>query len=226
MIRALVLSLGDLSDVTIGRVFAKSLMLTLLILVLLGAGLWFATRWIVMGWLHFDEDWAGLAFVGEMVLAALVIWVLFRMVAIAVIGLFGDEIVIAVEQRHYPEALASARKVPFSRSLTMGLAAAGRALAVNLVLVPAYILLLVSGIGTPLLFFAANGWLLGRDLGEMVAARHVPKEGMKAWRESTRWSRLGMGFIVLGVLTVPLINLLAPIVGAAMAAHLFHGRKA
>ena len=76
------------------------------------------------------------------------------------------------------------------------------------------------------LFFAANGWLLGRDLGEMVAVRHVPDDGMKAWRASTRWPRLGMGLIVSGLLTVPGINLFAPILGAAMAANLFHGRKA
>ena len=108
----------------------------------------------------------------------------------------------------------------------MSLASAGRALLVNLALVPAYILLLSTGIGTALLFFAANGWLLGRDLGEMVAARHVAKQDMKAWRSSTRWPRLGMGLIVSALLTVPVVNLFAPILGAAMAAHLFHGRKA
>jgi uncharacterized protein involved in cysteine biosynthesis len=37
-----------------------------------------------------------------------------------------------------------------------------------------------------------------------------------------RWE---LGVIVSGLLTVPVINLFAPILGAAMAAHLFHGRK-
>jgi uncharacterized protein involved in cysteine biosynthesis len=152
-------------------------------------------------------------------------WVLFRAVAIAVIGLFGDQIVIAVERRHYPDALASAHDVPFARSLHMGLRSAGRALGVNLVLLPAYILLLLTGFGTPLLFFAANGWLLGVDLGEMVAARHIAPSEMKTWRASTRWVRWELGVIVSGLLTVPVINLFAPILGAAMAAHLFHGRK-
>ena len=77
-------------------------------------------------------------------------------------------------------ALGPAHDVPFARSLQMGLRSASRALAVNLVLAPAYILLLLTGFGTPLLFFAANGWLLGVDLGEMVAARHIAPSEMKA----------------------------------------------
>jgi uncharacterized protein involved in cysteine biosynthesis len=226
MIRALVLSIGDFADPAISRVFVKSLALTLLILATLGTALWFGTHWLITGWLEFGEDWAALAGIAEAVLAILFAWLLFRMVAVAVIGLFGDAIVIAVEKRHYPEALASARSVSFGQSLRMGLASAARALAVNIALIPAYILLLLTGIGTPLLFFAANGWLLGRDLGEMVAVRHLPREGMKTWRQSTRWSRLGMGLVVSGLLTVPGVNLFAPILGAAMAAHLFHGRQA
>ena len=226
MIRAFLLSLGELTDPAILRVFLKSIGLTLLIFVLLGAGLWFGTQWLFVDQLGWGTDAVGLAIIGEFVVTILFGWVLFRAVAIAVIGLFGDAIVIAVERRHYPEALANAHDVPFALSLRMGLGSAGRALGVNLVLAPAYILLLVTGFGTPLLFFAANGWLLGVDLGEMVAARHIPHAEMKAWRASTRWSRWELGVIVSGLLTVPVINLLAPVLGAAMAAHLFHGRKA
>lgn len=225
MIRAFLLSLGQFSDSAILRVFLKSIGLTLLVFLVLGAGLWFGTQWLFVDQLGWGENAAGLAIIGEFVVTIMFGWVLFRAVAIAVIGLFGDQIVIAVERKHYPDALASAHDVPFTRSLHMGLRSAGRALAVNLVLLPAYILLLLTGFGTPLLFFAANGWLLGVDLGEMVAARHIAPAEMKAWRASTRWVRWELGVIVSGLLTVPVVNLLAPILGAAMAAHLFHGRK-
>jgi CysZ protein len=226
MIRAFLLSLGQLTDPAILRVFLKSIGLTLLIFVVLGAGLWFGTQWLFIDRLGWGEDATGFAILGEFVVTILFGWVLFRAIAIAVIDLFGDQIVVAVERKHYPEVLATARDVPFHRSLRMGLRSAGRALAVNLVLAPTYILLLLTGIGTPLLFFAANGWLLGVDLGEMVAARHMPPADIKAWRASTRWSRWEMGVIVSALLSVPIINLFAPILGAAMAAHLFHRRKA
>jgi len=225
MIRAFLLSLGQLTDSAILRVFLKSIGLTLLIFVLLGAGLWFGTQWLFIDQLGWGENAADLAIIGEFAATVLFGWVLFRAVAIAVIDLFGDQIVIAVERKHYPEALATAHDVPIARSLRMGLASAGRALAVNLVLAPAYIVLLVTGFGTPLLFFAANGWLLGIDLGEMVAARHIPQSEMTAWRASTRWSRWELGVIVSALLTVPVINLIAPMLGAAMATHLFHGRR-
>jgi len=225
MIRAFLLSLGQFSDSAILRAFLKSIGLTLLVFLVLGAGLWFGTQWLFVDQLGWGENAAGLAIIGEFVVTIMFGWVLFRAVAIAVIGLFGDQIVIAVERKHYPDALASAHDVPFTRSLHMGLRSAGRALAVNLVLLPAYILLLLTGFGTPLLFFAANGWLLGVDLGEMVAARHIAPAEMKAWRASTRWVRWELGVIVSGLLTVPVVNLFAPILGAAMAAHLFHGRK-
>lgn len=225
MIRAFLLSLGQLPDPAILRVFLKSIGLTLLVFLVLGAGLWFGTRWLFVDQFGWGENAAGLAIIGEFVATLLFGWVLFRAVAIAVIGLFGDEIVIAVERKHYPDALARARDVPFARSLHMGLRSAGRTLGVNLVLAPAYILLLMTGFGTPLLFFAANGWLLGVDLGEMVAARHIAPADMKAWRAATRWVRWELGVVISGLLTVPVINLFAPILGAAMAAHLFHGRK-
>ena len=226
MIRAFLLSLGQLGDPAILRVFLKSIGLTLVVFVALGTALWFGTQWLFVDQLGWGENAADLAIIGEFVATILFGWVLFRAVAIAVIDLFGDEIVIAVERRHYPAALATARDIPFGRSLRMGLAAAGRALGVNLLLLPAYILLLATGLGTPLLFFAANGWLLGVDLGEMVAARHIPHSEMKTWRAATRWSRWELGLLVSGLLTVPIVNLVAPVLGAAMAAHLFHGRRA
>ena len=115
--------------------------------------------------------------------------------------------------------------MPIARSLALGLRSAARALLVNVLLMPAYVLLLVTGFGTPLLFYAANGWLLGADLGEMVAARHLTNAQMKTWARDTRWTRWDLGVGVAALLSVPLVNLVAPVLGAAMATHMFHGRR-
>jgi hypothetical protein len=56
-----------------------------------------------------------------------------------VIGLFADGVVEAVEARHYPEALASARPLPFARSLAMGAGSAARAIAWNIAALPLYV---------------------------------------------------------------------------------------
>ena len=93
--------------------------------------------------------------------------------------------------------------------------------------VAALMALLVTGVGTALVFFAVNAWLLGRDLGDMVAARHMPYAQLAEWRRGTRLRRFAVGAVGTGLFLVPLINLVAPVLGAALATHAFHrGRSA
>lgn len=223
MARAFLLSLGQLGDPAVLKVLAKTLALTLVLFLLLGLGLWWSATALVT-WAGWGAG-AGLAAATGAVLVAIVCgWLLFRVVAVAVIGLFADDVVAAVERRHYPEALASARPVPLARALRMGLASAGRAVLFNLLALPLYMLLLVTGIGTVALFAAVNALLLGRDLGEMVAARHLDRTAMRDWLDATRGRRFVLGLAATGLFVVPVIGLVAPILGAAMATHRFHGR--
>lgn len=219
MLTALALSIGQLRDRAFLRVLAKSLALTVALLATFGVGLWFGARAAVeaLGWSSSSSSIAGVAAV---LAGAALGWLLFRAIAIAVVGLFADEIVAAVEARHYPAALASARPVPFARGAAMGARSALRTIAVNILASPLYLILLATGIGTGIAFFAVNAWLLGRDLGDMVAARHVPD--LAAFRARTRGRRLALGGAGTALLLVPVINLVAPILSAAMATHLFH----
>lgn len=220
MFGALALSLGQLGDRPVLAVLAKSLALTLALFALLGVGVWWGTDALLAAW---AGAWHGaLATAAAAVVTLLALWLLFRAVAIAVVGLFADTIVAAVEARHYPAALASAREVPFARSLRMGLASAGRSVAVNVLLLPAYIVLLATGIGTAALFLAVNAWLLGRDFGDMVAARHMPADALPTWRRATAARRFLLGLAATALFLVPFANILAPVLGAAMATHLFH----
>lgn len=221
MVRAFLLSLGQLGDRAFVAVLAKSLALTLAIFLAAGAGLWFGIDRLL-------ADWSGhgaLAGAAALVLTVLGAWLLFRAIAIAVVGLFADAIVEAVERRHYPAALASARSVPLARGIGMGLASAARVVGINLLLAPVYVALLVTGVGTAALFLLVNAWLLGRDLTDMVAARHLPRQALADVRVETRGRRFLLGLAGTLLLTVPLVNILAPVLGAAMATHLFHGHR-
>jgi CysZ protein len=223
MLRTLALSIGQLGDPPMRRVLAKSLILTLVLFAGLAVGGWALARWTAA---QFGAgSWAEVAGVAALAVIVLAAWLLFRAVAIAVVGIFADEVVEAVERRHYPAALATARPVPLARGAVMGLGSAGRAIGVNLLLAPAYIVLLVTGVGTAVLFFIVNGWLLGRDLGDMVAARHRPRAAMREWRATTGWGRFMLGLVAAGLLVLPLVNLVAPVLAAAMATHWYHRRK-
>lgn len=222
--RAFLLSIGQLGDRAILSVLAKSLAVTIALFALLGVGGYFLIQ------AGIDRAAGAHGSTGIAALLALLLgigaaWLLFRIVAIAVVGLFADAVVAAVEGRYYPAALAGARTVAPGRALRMGLGSAARALAINLAMTPVYIVLLVTGIGTAIAFFAVNGWLLGRDLGDMVAARHMDDATMRRWRGASAGRRFALGLAATALFVVPFVNILAPVVGAAMATHLFHGGK-
>ncbi|WP_343520526.1 EI24 domain-containing protein [Sphingomonas sp.] len=226
MLEAFLLSIRQLGDRRILAVFVKSMLLTLTIFAALGTALWFGVDALVEHYFDASDSIASLIAAAALLLAALGAWLLFRAIAVAVISVFADEVVHAVEAKHYPAQFAAARDLSFARSLGMGLRSAGRALLVNLLLAPLYIVLLVTGVGTALAFFLVNSWLLGRDLGDMVAVRHMPAADLTRWRGATRLSRFTLGAAGTALFFVPFVNFAAPVVGAAMATHMFHRRPA
>ena len=171
MLSAFALALGQLAELRVLRILAKSIAVTLLVFALLAAaGWWLADRALARAGLSdaLVVDAAGLrgllAAVGVIV-AGLLLW---RIVALAVLQLFADEVVLAVEARHYPGAAASARRLGWHEELSASLAGAGRALVFNLLALPLAVLLLVTGVGAPLVFWLVNSVLLGRELMDMV----------------------------------------------------------
>ena len=223
MLSAFALALGQLADPRVLRILVKSLCATLLVFALLASASWWLADW-ALAQAGFDnsiaDDSAGLrgllAAIGVLA-AGLLLW---RIVALAVLQLFADEVVLAVEARHYPNAAASARRLGWHEELSSSLAGAGRAVIFNLLAAPLALLLLVTGIGAPLVFWLVNSVLLGRELMDMVWLRH------RASRQSPaplrKAERLILGGVVTALLAIPFVNFLAPFLGAAAATHLIH----
>lgn len=226
MIRALMLSIDDLGDRRVLGILGRSLVVTLLIFVGLGIALAFALNGFDPCGLWSDDSCPlgpSASGFGAFLLTALGLWFLFPAIGMGVISAYMDRIIAAVEARHYPQALASARPLGWAQGALLGLRSSLRVLLYNLVALPFYIVLLVTGVGPILLFVAVNGVAFGRDLGEMVAVRHLDRAARREWLRATRTDRAVMGAIVTGVFLLPVINLLAPVLGAAMATHLLHG---
>ncbi len=217
---SLIRGAGALADSAVLRVLGKTMLVTLAVFVALGlAGYYGLEAGIAALGL---EDY-GLGTLAAFVLAVAGAWLLFRVVALAVLQLFADEVVVAVERRSYPQAAASARKLPLSEDLRNALGGAGRAILANLVALPFALALLVTGVGTALLFWAVNAWLLGRELVDMVWLRHRPSREMPP--PVPMLERFLLGGVIAALLAVPFANLLAPVLGAAAATHLVHGRR-
>ncbi len=220
MLSAFALAVGQLSDPRVLRILAKSVAAALLVFALLGLAGWWALDWALAHW-ELSEDLRG-----ALALAAVIGfgWLLWRIVALAVLQLFADEVVLAVEARHYPAAAAQARKLGWDEEVANAARGAGRALLFNLLALPLALLLLVTGIGAPLVFWAVNALLLGRELQDMVWLRHRPQGPLArdAAPPLRGYERFMLGGIVAALLTVPFVNFLAPFLGAATAAHLIH----
>lgn len=200
-------------------VLVKSLGLTLLLFAVFGVGLWWALH-AFFAWMGWGGAGGGVVEAAAATLIALATaWLLFRAVAIAVLGLFGDAVVEAVEGESYPLAAARAKPVSTARGMRLALRSVARTIGWNLVALPFYIALLVTGVGTVLLLLAVNAYLLGRDLADMVEARHPDLEPIP------KPTRMAMGFVSALLFLAPIANLLAPIWSAAMAVHVLHCRK-
>ncbi|NIJ17671.1 EI24 domain-containing protein [Sphingobium vermicomposti] len=202
------------------RLLVKTLLITLLLFAMAALGLWSAVHAVRV---YFGWGGGGLAEAAATALGAVALgWLLFRTAAMAVMGFFADNIIVTVERESYPAAAARAKPVGFARSLRFALTSVARTIGWNLLALPAYIVLLATGVGTVGLFLLLNAYLLGRDLADMVEPRHPalpPIPSVSRWR---------MGLVSALLFLIPLVNLLAPIWSAAMAVHMLHGvrRKA
>lgn len=198
------------------RLLLRTLLLTLVIFAGMTGAAWsgFHMVRLSLGWGAGAGGFAEAA--ATMLVVAAAAWLLFRAVAMAVMSLFADDIIAAVEGRDYPGVVA--HPVGWGRSIRLALASVARAIGWNLVALPAYVLLMATGVGTVGLFLMVNAYLLGRDMADMVQPRHPalpPVGGFSRWL---------MGLVSALVFMVPGVNLLAPIFSAAMALHMLLGR--
>jgi CysZ protein len=222
---AIGLAISDLADRRVLAIMFQALAISIVIFVALG-GLVF---WLLSGsdpcaaiGISSCPLGAGESGLGAIVLTMLAAWFLFPAIAIAVIATFTDRIAAAVEQRHYQDAARQARPIGIARGAMIGLRSAGRLILFNLIAIPFYILLLITGIGPFILFVIVNGLAFGRDVAELAAARHGDRSSRRAWLKSTRGEQGLIGTLVSVLFLVPFANLVAPVIGTAAGIHLFN----
>jgi CysZ protein len=216
MLNALSLSFQSLSDKRVLGVLAKTIILTILVFGLLGTGLYFGLDALFV--------WFGVGDGLVSVLATFIVLVLggallFRTIAVAIMWVFSDEVVDAVEDRYYPHHAARSARPNIMQSVGMAGRSVARVLGYNLLALPVYIMLLVTGVGTALAFLAVNALILGRDLEDMLTQRHG-----KDHAELGRLTRFLIGLLGTAAMLVPFVNLIVPVVITAMAVHMTHGK--
>ncbi len=219
-------ALGDLRDPRLWGVMMKAALLTLALLALGVVGLGWALG--VGGDLTLSDPWIGtidfgaLGFFAYLAAATLASAFLTPFVAALFVGLLLDDVVEAVERRRYP-GLGPASPVPFARQMGAAVKLLGLMIVANLLGLAVYLLFPPFA---PAVFLTLNGYLIGREYVELVAFRRISATDARRLRRRERLSATLIGAAVAATLSVPFVNLLAPMIGVAAATHLFHRARA
>ncbi len=214
MLLALYRAVFALSTPPLRRIVALSLVLAVLTFALL----WLAVAGVLYNTALFDWrplNWLADAMGGLAVLA--LSWLFFPAVVTLIMSLFLERVAAAVEALDYP-GHSPPRRQPIREILGAMLRLTGLTLLLNLLALPAYLLL--PGINL-FLFLTLNGYLLGREYFEVVALRRLDAAATRAAR-----NRFGLrvflgGVVIATLFALPLVNLVAPVVATAFMLHLF-----
>jgi CysZ protein len=203
MIRAFELAVRQLGDPKLRGIVSWSLLVSLVLQVGIAALAW----WGLKSLAHFQWQWVNDAIVwlsgaGVIVLALMLFPASFGIV----ISIFMERIADIVEAQHYPQ-LGPARGIPIWTGIWTGV-----------VFLLAVVALFVAGLGA-VLFYAVNGWLTGRVYYEQVALRRLRPAEVKAWRRANSGVLWLTGIVIVFLGTIPVLNLIVPVLGVAAMVH-------
>ncbi|MCI5110622.1 MAG: EI24 domain-containing protein [Marivita sp.] len=223
ILRSFFLTLGQLADPSFRKVLFLGIGLGFALLVAFFAGL----MWLLDAMLGPE---ATLPFIGEVTwlddlvswtaLISMIVLSVFLMVPVAsaITSMFLDDVADAVEDRHYPH-LPKAGRVPFGDALRDTVNFLGVLIAANIFALVLYVMFPPFAL---FIFWGLNGFLLGREYFTLAAMRREGRAGTKALRKRHVAKIWIAGTLMAMPLSLPLVNLVIPILGAATFTHLYH----
>lgn len=220
ILKAFFLTLGQVGDPRFRRVLMLGIALTLLLLIAATAGFVWLVGWLTgdiaflnsMSWMQDVLNW------GSVIMMLILSVFLMVPVASAITSMFLDEVANAVEDRHYPN-LPPAEAMPFGDALRDTVNFLGVLILANAL---AFVLYVTLPIANLMIFWGLNGFLLGREYFTLAATRRIGRTRAKQMRKQNGGVIWLAGVLMAMPLTVPVLNLVVPILGAATFTHLFH----
>jgi uncharacterized protein involved in cysteine biosynthesis len=227
MLQAAFNALSQMLSPPFRTVLFRSAGLALLLVVLMGIGLYWLLSWLGGEGLTWMEGAIGPSAHGPVgvlrLIAAiavglgLAVGAMFLMPAVTslVAGFFADDIAAEVESTYYP-ADPPGVPVPLGYALVEAVKTALLALAIYLFCLP---FLLVAGLGA-VVFFLATAYLLGREYFLIAALRQHPIPAAKALWRTRRWEIFSAGLLIAAFVLIPIVNLATPLFATAFMVHL------
>lgn len=222
-------AIGQLLDARFRRVLVLGIGLTVALLIAIYVFvLWLvalvAPETVTLPWIG-EVSWVNDLISGASVLLLMVLSVFLMVpVASAFTSLFLDQVADAVEDRYYP-TLPPVQQTNWLDGLSDSLRFMAVIVVANLLALIVYAVMamtIVLAPFTPLVFWSLNGYLLGREYFQLVAIRRMDPTAARSLFRRNSGKIWFAGALMAIPLSVPLVNLLVPIVGAATFTHLFH----
>jgi uncharacterized protein involved in cysteine biosynthesis len=216
-------ALGQLGDPRFRRVLLLGIGLTIALLFGAYAAFLGFLQWAVgeeatiplvgeVTWLKDLLTWSS---IGVMILLSVFLMV---PVASAITSMFLEDVAEAVEDRHYRH-LPPVEHTPLTEAIRDTLAFLGVIIVANLMALVLYAFFPPFAV---FIFWGMNGFLLGREYFTLAAMRRVGREGAILLRRKHMGTIWAAGILMAMPLSLPLVNLVIPIIGAATFTHLFH----
>ena len=220
-------AISQIGDPVLRRVVLIGIGGSGLVFVLLSALVWWIfsaqvdlTSLSLWGWVESLLDWiAGFVVVMSLIVVSAI---LFPGVATIIVGFFLEDVVAAVEKKHYPGE-PPARPQPVSEVLASTVRFALSVIGLNLLCLPLYLILMFVPPFNLVLYYLLNGYLVSREYFELVALRRMGPAAALQMRRQSRGRILMAGILLTFLLTIPIINFLTPVIATAFMVHVFHG---
>ena len=217
MINSFLKSIIQFSDSAFRIVLIKALILSVLVFIFLTGTVWFVlTETNVFSFWFFEiiaDTLGGITVI-------FMVWLLFPAVASFFVTLFLEDIVDAVENRHYPND-PPAQPVKLSKSMSISLRFTAVTLVLNILALPFYLFTIwfpPIAIGV---FYCINGYLFGREYFEILALRRLNSNDIALVRKVNKWKLFSAGVVITFLFTIPVVNLFVPVIGVAALTHIF-----
>ncbi len=229
MLQPFILAFKQLPEPAFRSVLAKSIGLTLAVFIVI----YFIAGWILEGMMPddpkawtFDLLWlvevdlsSYAEAVGKVVLVV-VLFLLFPAVSSLFVALFLDEIASAVEARHYPND-PPGKGLSMAASFMLSLKFSVVMIVLNIVALLLYLPLLFIPPLNLIVFYLINGYLFSREYFELVSSRHLEPHAIGPARRRGGGRLFLTGVVIAFLMTIPIVNLLAPLVATAAMVHVF-----
>ena len=219
-------ALNQLRDPQIIRPLLYSAIAALVMLsAMLVLSIWLIKSAGIGGW---TPSWTFLSFLNNAIqllfdiIPILIAIFLFPTAAVFLQAFVLDNVIEAVEARHYPGHKSSHHQ-RWHEIAIGSFRFAVLAIALNLCLLIISIFLLFAAPPlAPIPFYLVNGYLLGREYFSLVAVRHLTASNTNLLRKRNKRANLRDGVFLTFLFSMPIINLVAPILATSYMTHRFH----